>query len=94
MCVAVSPILEQMSYGTLILRFVSLCFISRCPISSSLHLVIWTNLQAARKLFETKIADKHQETMCKFGAIIAQGIIDAGERNGRNERAEGGLWTE
>jgi 26S proteasome regulatory subunit N2 len=34
-----------------------------------------------RKLFEEKIADKHEETMAKFGAIIATGIIDAGGRN-------------
>eukprot|EP01113_Clastostelium_recurvatum_P036086 TRINITY_DN509_c0_g1_i1.p1 TRINITY_DN509_c0_g1~~TRINITY_DN509_c0_g1_i1.p1 ORF type:complete len:961 (+),score=274.09 TRINITY_DN509_c0_g1_i1:139-3021(+) len=34
-----------------------------------------------RKMFEEKIADKHEEIMCKFGAIYASGIIDAGGRN-------------
>jgi len=34
-----------------------------------------------RKIFEEKISDKHEEIMCKFGAIVASGIIDAGGRN-------------
>ena len=34
-----------------------------------------------RKLYEEKIADPHELTMAKFGAIMAQGIIDAGGRN-------------
>lgn len=38
-------------------------------------------VEAIRKLFEDKISDKHEDTMCKFGAIIASGIIDAGGRN-------------
>eukprot|EP00741_Cyanophora_paradoxa_P005709 tig00000903_g5533.t1 len=36
---------------------------------------------AARKLFERVIADKHEDVMTKFGAILASGIIDAGGRN-------------
>jgi len=36
---------------------------------------------AVRKMFEEKIADKHEEVMCKFGAVLASGIIDAGGRN-------------
>jgi len=34
-----------------------------------------------RKMIDEKIADKHEDTMCKFGAILAAGIIDAGGRN-------------
>jgi len=35
----------------------------------------------AKKLFEKIISTKHEASMSKFGAIIAQGIIDAGGRN-------------
>jgi len=38
-------------------------------------------VESIRKMFEEKITDKHEEVMCKFGAIIASGIIDAGGRN-------------
>eukprot|EP00164_Ancoracysta_twista_P002156 GFYU01002846.1.p1 GENE.GFYU01002846.1~~GFYU01002846.1.p1 ORF type:complete len:990 (+),score=411.16 GFYU01002846.1:151-3120(+) len=34
-----------------------------------------------RKLFEKIIGDKHEDVMTKFGAILSQGIIDAGGRN-------------
>lgn len=34
-----------------------------------------------RQLYAKVIADKHDDLMAKFGAIIAQGIIDAGGRN-------------
>ncbi|RKP35290.1 armadillo-type protein [Dimargaris cristalligena] len=36
---------------------------------------------ATRKLYSTIIADKHEDPMTKFGATLAQGIIDAGGRN-------------
>lgn len=38
-------------------------------------------VEQIRKLFEEKITDKHEDVMCKFGAILASGIIDAGGRN-------------
>jgi len=38
-------------------------------------------VEQIRKIFEEKIADKHEEIMCKYGAIVASGIIDAGGRN-------------
>jgi len=38
-------------------------------------------VETIRKLFDDKITDKHEDTMCKFGAILAAGIIDAGGRN-------------
>jgi len=38
-------------------------------------------VETVRKMFEERIADKHEETLAKFGAIIASGIIDAGGRN-------------
>lgn len=34
-----------------------------------------------RSLYQKVISDKHEDVMAKFGAIIAQGIIDAGGRN-------------
>eukprot|EP00123_Amoebidium_parasiticum_P013699 comp22103_c0_seq1/m.32265 comp22103_c0_seq1/g.32265 ORF comp22103_c0_seq1/g.32265 comp22103_c0_seq1/m.32265 type:complete len:931 (-) comp22103_c0_seq1:132-2924(-) len=34
-----------------------------------------------RRLFEKVVNDKHEDVMAKFGAILAQGIIDAGGRN-------------
>merc|ERR1712234_75580 len=34
-----------------------------------------------RALYTKVISDKHEDVMAKFGAILAQGIIDAGGRN-------------
>ncbi|KAI8338087.1 armadillo-type protein [Chlamydoabsidia padenii] len=34
-----------------------------------------------RKLYAKIISDKHEDPMSKFGAVLAQGIIDAGGRN-------------
>ncbi|XP_046450184.1 26S proteasome non-ATPase regulatory subunit 1-like [Daphnia pulex] len=34
-----------------------------------------------RQLYAKVIGDKHEDVMAKFGAILAQGIIDAGGRN-------------
>jgi len=34
-----------------------------------------------RQLYSKVISDKHDDVMAKFGAILAQGIIDAGGRN-------------
>ena len=34
-----------------------------------------------RALYAKVIGDKHDDVMAKFGAILAQGIIDAGGRN-------------
>ena len=34
-----------------------------------------------RALYTKVINDKHEDVMAKFGAIMAQGIIDAGGRN-------------
>ena len=31
-----------------------------------------------RKQFEKVVADKHEDVLARFGAILAQGIIDAG----------------
>lgn len=36
---------------------------------------------SVRKLYEKIISDKHEDPMAKFGAVLAQGIIDAGGRN-------------
>merc|ERR1712025_1485443 len=34
-----------------------------------------------RALYQKVVSDKHEDVMAKFGAILAQGIIDAGGRN-------------
>ncbi|GAB5594033.1 proteasome regulatory particle base subunit [Umbelopsis nana] len=34
-----------------------------------------------RKMYEKIISDKHEDSMAKFGAVLSQGIIDAGGRN-------------
>ncbi|KAJ3088234.1 proteasome regulatory particle base subunit [Quaeritorhiza haematococci] len=36
---------------------------------------------STRKLYEKIIGDKHEDAMAKFGAVLGQGIIDAGGRN-------------
>ena len=38
-------------------------------------------VEKIRKLFEDRIADKHEETMAKFGAIVASAIVNGGGRN-------------
>ncbi|KAL6045570.1 proteasome regulatory particle base subunit [Balamuthia mandrillaris] len=38
-------------------------------------------VEKIRKLFADKISDKHEDIMCKFGACLASGIIDASGRN-------------
>ena len=39
------------------------------------------NVEKVRNLIETRIADKHEEIMAKFGAIIAVSIVNGGGRN-------------
>ncbi|KAL1925244.1 uncharacterized protein VTP21DRAFT_127 [Calcarisporiella thermophila] len=36
---------------------------------------------SVRKLYEKIISDKHEDPMAKFGAVLSQGVIDAGGRN-------------
>ncbi|PKI85993.1 proteasome regulatory particle base subunit [Malassezia vespertilionis] len=38
-------------------------------------------VQTVRKTFDRIITEKHEEAMAKFGATLAQGLIDAGGRN-------------
>eukprot|EP00955_Chlamydomonas_euryale_P022887 241796-Chlamydomonas_euryale.AAC.2 len=40
-----------------------------------------SRLASFRKRLDKLIKDKHEEVMCKMGAIMAAGIIDAGGRN-------------
>jgi 26S proteasome regulatory subunit N2 len=40
-----------------------------------------SKVEQIRKIFEEKIGDRHEEVMCKFGTILASGIMDAGGRN-------------
>merc|ERR1711887_292722 len=55
-------------------------------IASSMVLVQQTEVTCPkvkefRNLYSSVISDKHEDVMAKFGAILAQGIIDAGGRN-------------
>lgn len=55
-------------------------------VSSSLILIQQTETLCSkakdyRALYSKVISDKHDDVMAKFGAIISQGIIDAGGRN-------------
>jgi len=55
-------------------------------IASALVLIQQTELlnpkvKELRQLYSKVISDKHEDVMAKFGAILAQGIIDAGGRN-------------
>ncbi|KAG8225642.1 hypothetical protein J437_LFUL010327 [Ladona fulva] len=43
--------------------------------------VLCPKVKDFRALYAKVIADKHEDVMAKFGAILAQGIIDAGGRN-------------
>lgn len=43
--------------------------------------VMSSKVNSMRKLYESIIKDKHEEAMAKFGAVLSQGIIDAGGRN-------------
>ncbi|XP_065841251.1 26S proteasome non-ATPase regulatory subunit 1-like [Oscarella lobularis] len=40
-----------------------------------------SKVKTFRELYTKSISDKHEDTMAKFGAILSQGIIDAGGRN-------------
>jgi len=42
---------------------------------------ICPKVKQIRKIYTKVIADKHEDSIAKFGAILAQGIIDAGGRN-------------
>jgi len=41
----------------------------------------YPKVKEVRNSFKEKIEDKHESVLCKFGAILASGIIDAGGRN-------------
>ncbi|WFD29209.1 proteasome regulatory particle base subunit [Malassezia sp. CBS 17886] len=43
--------------------------------------VLNPRVQGARKAFDRILTEKHEEAMAKFGAALAQGLIDAGGRN-------------
>jgi len=55
-------------------------------ISSALILIQQTEhtsskVKSTRETYSKVISDKHEDVMAKFGAILAQGVIDAGGRN-------------
>ena len=50
-------------------------------IAMSMVLVQQPDVSSFRKYLDKFIGDKHEDTMCKMGAIMAVGILDAGGRN-------------
>ena len=46
----------------------------RCLLTYNKYLKV----SPTRKLYEKIINDKHEDAMAKFGAVLGQGIIDAG----------------
>lgn len=56
--------------------YVSLAMIMMQHNSTTCESVSW-----ARSTFESVVSTKHEDATAKFGAILAQGIIDAGGRN-------------
>ena len=62
-------------------------YVRQGALIASAMILIQTNETAnpkvgpTRKLFETIIKDKHEDAMARFGAVLSQGIIDAGGRN-------------
>lgn len=40
--------------------------------------MVLSQVKSIRETFAKVISDKHEDVMAKFGAILAQGIIDAG----------------
>ncbi|CAG8442804.1 7968_t:CDS:10 [Ambispora gerdemannii] len=56
-------------------------FISLAMILIQQNDAINPKVSAIRKLYEKIINDKHEDAMAKFGAVLGQGIIDAGGRN-------------
>ena len=39
------------------------------------------SLSSTRSLYQKVVADKHEDPMARFGAVLGQGLIDAGGRN-------------
>ncbi|CAB4395122.1 uncharacterized protein OCT59_026377 [Rhizophagus irregularis] len=56
-------------------------FISLAMILIQQNDAINPKVSPTRKLYEKIINDKHEDAMAKFGAVLGQGIIDAGGRN-------------
>lgn len=63
--------LLQLQYITFI-TFVLLCLHTRSALISVIQ------VKSTRETYSKVISDKHEDVMAKFGAILAQGIIDAG----------------
>ncbi|CAG8526274.1 17299_t:CDS:10 [Acaulospora morrowiae] len=56
-------------------------FISLAMILIQQNDVTNQKVSSTRKMYEKIINDKHEDAMAKFGAVLGQGIIDAGGRN-------------
>lgn len=68
------------------LRINGFCILTHFQIASAMILIQHTDQTSAktsyfRSLYHEVITNKHEDVMAKFGAILAQGIIDAGGRN-------------
>lgn len=56
-------------------------FIASAMVLTQQNDVMCPKAATFRNLYSSAISDKHEDIMAKFGAILAQGIIDAGGRN-------------
>lgn len=54
-------------------------FIASAMVLTQQNDVMCPKAATFRNLYSSAISDKHEDIMAKFGAILAQGIIDAGE---------------
>jgi len=68
------------------LRFAGILFpvLALCPSTEvvskiSCSLPLFPQVNQFRQLYSKVINDKHDDVMAKFGAILAQGILDAGQ---------------
>lgn len=76
----------QLIFTIFLFSFLCLFLLNHQQIASAMILIQHTDQTSPkasffRSLYSEVISNKHEDVMAKFGAILAQGIIDAGGRN-------------